>query len=106
MRAGELNRLIDLLRYTVTKDSNTFEDIETETTLATKVPAKVTFRSGNEAYLRGVNIQSQVLLIQTRYRTDVKVTDLVKYDGERFQIDFIKPLGNRKGLEFTCTVAP
>lgn len=106
MRAGELNRLIDFLRYTVTQDPNTFEDIETESTLATKVPAKVVFRSGNEAYLRGVNIQSQVVLIQTRYRTDIKVTDLVKYEGNRFQIDFIKPLGKRQGLELTCSIAP
>jgi SPP1 family predicted phage head-tail adaptor len=106
MRAGELNRLIKLKRVLTTTDPDTLEKIESGEVYASSVPATVVFRSGNERYSDGLNIIERVAVIKIRYRSDVKNSDIVEYEGKDYSVEFIKPLGRRQGLELTCEQAP
>jgi len=105
MRAGKLFHRITLLRRGITTDSEFLEDVETYSPYATDVPADKVDRSGNEGYYQGVNVPTQFTVFKIRYRSDVQELDRVNHSGKLYEIDFIKELGRREGLELSCRLA-
>jgi len=102
MRAGRLDRLIDLQRRSFIEDAEFKDEIETFSTYDTNVAAERMDRSGNENYFEGVNIPTRVTIYRIRYRDDVQELDRIVEDDKVYDIDYIKELGRREGLELTC----
>lgn len=104
MRAGRLDRLIDLQKEVVTEHPTTNEEIISYQVYDTNVPAEKVERSGNEAYLQNVRTPLQTVFFKIRYRDDIKLADQVLYEANTYRIIFIKELDRREGLELTTEV--
>lgn len=102
MKAGRLDRHLMIQRRTIAYDEYN-SPIEVWSVLAT-APAQVIQQSGRE-FLAADQIQAQRRVVfRMRWREDVTVLDRVSYDGLIHNIQDVKELGRREGLEL-MTVA-
>ncbi len=103
MRAGALDRRVTIERYTVTQDEYG-EQIETWAPLAI-VSAQVVQQSGRE-FLAAEQVQAEVrVLFRTRWIEGVQETDRVSYGDRLHNIQEVKELGRRDGLELMTVAA-
>ncbi|OAN86307.1 hypothetical protein A8B77_02800 [Erythrobacter sp. EhN03] len=103
MNAGALDRRVTIQRELVTGENDYGEQI-TETVDVATVPADVRQMSGREFFAAAAVTAESRVLFRLRYIEGVSVTDSVLYDGRDHNIQEVKELGRREGLEL-MTVA-
>ena len=97
MRAGTLDRTISIQRATEVRDDL---GVVTTTwaTLATMCAALI--QASTSEYLQGAGLQGDAAVIfRTRFLDGVTVRDRVLYGGTAHDIQEVKEIGRRKGLE-------
>lgn len=100
MNAGKLDRRITI-NTTTTAQDNAGQPIATTVLLAT-VWAHVDQLRGREPF-QGEQFNAQQLTVFTiRYRSDVDETMSIVHDGETYDIQSIREIGRREGLEITA----
>jgi len=106
MRSERLDRRITLQRYGITYNSDN-EPIEAWSDLAT-VWASVNYVSDGEK-VRAAEVGASIAVrFQIRYSStvaDLNAKDRVLFDGDVFDIEGVKPLGRREGLEISAAAA-
>lgn len=103
MRAGALDRRVTIERFTVTQDEYG-EEIEEWAPLTT-VSAQVIQQSGRE-FLAAEAMQAEVrVLFRLRWIDDIRETDRVSYGDRLHNIQEVKELGRREGLELMTVAA-
>jgi SPP1 family predicted phage head-tail adaptor len=105
MKAGELDRRIELQHRTLGAPSPSGEQIAGFTTYDT-VWAKKTDQTAREVFIAGAKNADQVTRFTVRYRDDVLVTDRILYKGGEFDIFQISEIGRAEGLEIFTTGVP
>lgn len=100
MRAGKLDRIIDIQRHAMTVDDYGTE-MEAWTTVAT-VRAQL-IQSSTEEFMRSFgSSEESTVIFRVRYREDFSPPDRVTYRGQSFDIKEIKELGRQDGLDLRC----
>lgn len=103
MKAGPLDRWATIQRKTIIRDEFN-EPIETWADVAT-VSAQVVQQSGRE-FLSADQIQAERrVLFRTRWIEGVTVLDCISYGGRLHNIQDVKELGRREGLELLTVAA-
>lgn len=101
IRAGRMDRRIELQRATETRDAEAGV-VRTWSTYAT-LPAAVTPVSGSEGLKNQLPQASRTAIFLIRYRPGVLVTDRILFGGVPWDITFIAEQGRREALELTAT---
>lgn len=100
MRAGKLDRKIDIERATVTVDAHGVPQ-EAWATVATLRAQLV--QASTEEFIRQYGASSENLIVfRTRFLEGVTVADRIAYAGQTFDIKEAKEIGRRRGLELRC----
>jgi SPP1 family predicted phage head-tail adaptor len=103
MKAGALDRRVTLQRKTIVQDDYGEEE-EVWTDLAT-VSAQVVQQSGRE-FLAAEQIQAEMrVLFRIRWFEGLTVLDRVSYGGRLHNIQEVKELGRREGVELMTVAA-
>lgn len=103
MRAGKLDRTIQIQRFT-----NTVDDFGTPVMAwdAVATLRAQLIEANTEEYLRGNGATDETAAVfRTRYLDGVGTADRVSYQGGFFNIRDVKELGRRDGLEIRCEKA-
>lgn len=103
MKAGPLDRRVTIQRYTETRDEFN-EPIMTWADLAT-VSARVVQQSGREFLSADQTQAERRVLFRLRWIDGVTVLDRVSYTGRLHNIQDVKELGRREGLELMTLAA-
>lgn len=103
MKAGPLDRRVTLQRFTETRDEYN-EPIVAWTDLAT-VSAQVVQQSGREFLSADQTQAERRVLFRLRWFDGVTVLDRVSYGGRLHNIEEVKELGRREGLELMTVAA-
>lgn len=101
MKAGQLDRLVELKHRTLTRNASG-ENVASYATYDTVWGGKRDLR-GREFYA-AQQVNAELNATWTiRWRSDVAVTDrLVDPDGVIFDVIHVAELGRRKGLDLVC----
>jgi SPP1 family predicted phage head-tail adaptor len=100
MKAGKLDRVITIQRFTSTVDDYG-TPVETWTDVAT-VRAQL-LQASTEEYIRAAGATDQaVVIFRTRWLDGVMNADRVSFDGSTYNIKETKEIGRRVGLELRC----
>lgn len=100
MRAGKLDRKVDIERLTQAPDEYGVPQ-ETWTNVATLRAQLV--QASTEEFIRAHGASSEsVVIFRTRFLTGVTVADRVIHDSQTFDIKEVKEIGRRRGLELRC----
>lgn len=105
MRAGPIDRRIDIQAATITKNDH-HEEIATWSTVRTVRAQKIDDR-GQERFSAPRFVGKQACVFKIRWSDAVKiVTTLhrVVFDGRAHDIVGVRELGRREGIEIECTV--
>jgi head-tail adaptor len=105
MRAGNLDRQIEITRTTTTAnpDEPWIPGDETTVTVATARAQLV--QQSTEEFLRNFGEQQVAAVIfRIRYIAGIVLTDRVVYAGATYDLEEIKEIGRRKGLELRAKV--
>ena len=102
MRAGDLDRSIDIQTSTATQNS-VGEPILTWADVASAVPARVMPTRGGERFTAQQVVGDAVTTFRIRYRTGVTVRNRIVYDGKNWDIRDVREIGRREGLEIDAT---
>lgn len=102
MRAGRLDRRIQIQTLTVTRDAHGGQ-LQTWTTLAT-VWAQVIPMRGKELFEAAQFQPGAEVKFVIRYRDDFDEKARIIYDGANFDIVHIAELGRQAGLEITAKI--
>lgn len=98
MRAGKLDSVIVIQRYTVTGDDGYGNQIVDWVDLATLRAQLI--KASTEEFVRNYGITSDVLTVfRTRYFAGVLPSDRVMHEGFLHDIKEVKEIGRGKGLE-------
>lgn len=99
MRAGALDRRIELVRYVSGGTDEYGQPVNTRTVMAT-VWASVKQQAGREFLTDGnIPLAEERTVFTIRHRPDVLVTDILVWEGREFDAKFVRELGRRRGLE-------
>ncbi|MDY8111163.1 phage head closure protein [Fulvimarina sp. 2208YS6-2-32] len=100
MKAGKLDRKIALEREVETVDRyGTPSSVWTP--IATVAAQRVT--ASTDEFLAASGERTETAMVfRVRYRTDVRLSDRVTFEGTAFNMIEIKELGRREGLELRC----
>lgn len=102
MRAGKLDKIIEVQRHIVAVD-----DYGTQTegwTAVATVRAQV-LQSSTEEFLRSFGTTSDIALIfRIRHIGGLTPTDRVLFDGKAYDLKEVKELGRRAGLDLRCAM--
>jgi SPP1 family predicted phage head-tail adaptor len=96
MMSGRLDRKITLQKPTTSRDA--YGGQATSWTDEATVWAQVQQQSGRELFAAG-KLAEVDALFKIRYRSDVDETWQVVYDGRTYDIQSVKELGRKDGLE-------
>lgn len=100
MRAGNLDRVITIQRFTNTvNDDGT--PIQTWADVAT-VRAQLVEASTDEYIAARGAVDKAVVIFRIRWLDGIKNADRCCHDGNTFNIKETKEIGRRKGLELRC----
>lgn len=100
MRAGRMDRRIQLQSLTVTKDADG-NDVESWSAIATVWAEKR--ESGGKEAMAGDAVQADIdAVFRIYYRTDVLTTSRVVYESRTFDIQRFAEIGRHEGLEILC----
>lgn len=103
MRAGKLDRIIAIERFTSTVDEYGTV-VETWTPVAT-VRAEL-IQSTVQEFMQAYGETAQTAVVfRVRFRDDIAVDDRVTYASRAYDLKEIKELGRREGLELRCIAA-
>jgi len=94
MSPGELDQLIDIKREVAAADGMGGEEI-TLTTVATGLWAKVRALSGKELERHDKLNNIAMCTFIIRYRSDLKHTDRIEWNGSAYNIRYIPPATGR-----------
>lgn len=100
MRAGNLDRVVQLQRPTTSLDLYG-TPIETWTTFATMRSQLLQHATDDKEGQRG-HTSDVVRAFRVRWIDGVSLENRISYDGQQYQITQIKELGRRRGLDLTC----
>jgi SPP1 family predicted phage head-tail adaptor len=102
MNAGDLDRAIRIERATVVQ--NEFgEEIQTWRTVA-ECRAQVVPLRGAERFQSRQEFATAETHFRIRYRSGIKPTDRIVYDGQTYDITDIREIGRRVGLDIMATL--
>lgn len=100
MRAGKLDKTIEIQRQTVAVD-----DYGTQTegwTTVTTIRAQV-MQSTTEEFLRSFGTTSDIaIMFRIRHMDGLTPTDRVLFNGKAYDLKEVKELGRREGLDLRC----
>jgi SPP1 family predicted phage head-tail adaptor len=100
MRAGKLDRKIDIERAETTLDAHGVPQ-EVWVNVATMRAQLV--QTSTEEFIRAYGASSEsVVIFRTRFLAGVTVADRVLYDGRAYDIKETREIGRRHGLELRC----
>lgn len=100
MRAGKLDKIITIDRFTSTVDEYG-TPIEDWTTVAT-VRAQI-IQSTTEEFMKGWGTSTEAAVVfRIRHLDGITPADRVTYDGRAYDLKEIKELGRREGLDLRC----
>lgn len=105
MRAGALDRQIELRHVTLTRDATTGEESKSWPAAYATVWASKRDVRGREFFAAQQMNAELTTVWQIRYRADVKRTDQIVADGAVYNIVGISEIGRRVGLEIQTTAA-
>lgn len=103
MRAGKLDRIIDIQRL-----SRTVDDYGTETEAWAPVATlrAQLVQSSTEEFMSSFGSSAETAAVfRIRYRDDLLTSDRVTYWGQSYDVKEIKELGRREGLDLRCVAA-
>lgn len=103
MRAGDLDRRITIERVTI-ETSPSGEPIETWNALAT-VWAKVDQQGGREFFATVQEVSERKVVFRIRWIEGLTVLDRVVLDGAVHDIEEVRRLGRKEGVELHCTAS-
>ena len=104
MRAGKLDRKIDVLRASTSRNGFN-EEVAAWEPLA-RVWAEAVPISDGERRRAGETLSSKKFRFTIRYSSQVYTVDprdRIRYDGRIFDINGVKDVGRREGIEITAT---
>lgn len=101
MRAGDLDRRITLQKRTEQQDTYG-QPIITWVPIAT-VWAQMQQQSGREFMAGAIPVSERRVVFRMRHRSDITVLDRVTHDGDEFDVNEVRELGRREGLELHTT---
>lgn len=104
MKAGPLDRRIIVRRKMVTGENDWGEPI-TETVDVATIWASVRQESGREFFAAASVSAERKVVFRMRWLDGVTVTDHVRYDGRDHNIQEVRELGRRIGLELHTLAA-
>jgi SPP1 family predicted phage head-tail adaptor len=97
MRAGKLDRTIGLERLTKTLNGNR-TPVSAWTNIAT-IRAEVVQQSANEFLSSFGEAENCAIIFRVRYLPGISTADRVTYNGTAYDLEEIKEIGRRRGLE-------
>lgn len=98
MRAGRLDTVIVIQRYTVVGDDGYGNQIEEWADLATLRAQLI--KASTEEFVRNYGITSDILIVfRTRFMAGIDPVDRVVHGGLLHDIKEVKEIGRGKGLE-------
>lgn len=100
MRAGKLDRRITIRRYQVIGHNEFNEEIRDWADVAT-VWAQQRPNRGSERFAAQQVAGTAVMMFHIRYR-DVKVEDVIRYDGKEWNVTDVREVGRRVVTEIDC----
>lgn len=100
MNAGALDRRISIFTTTTAQDG-AGQPVPT-TVLLASVWASVEQLRGREPFQGDQFNAQQVTVFKIRHRTDVTATMTIVHDGESYDIQSIREIGRREGLEISA----
>lgn len=103
MRAGDLDRRIIIERATITY-SPSGSPIETWEPLAT-VWAKVDQQGGREFFATAQEVSERKVVFRIRWIEGLTVLDRVICDEVQYNIEEVRRLGRKEGVELHCTAS-
>jgi SPP1 family predicted phage head-tail adaptor len=105
MRAGDLDKFITIKRATTT--TNAFnEKVQTWSDLVTRRHAMAQPVSDAERFRAGETLSTRKYRFTIRYSAnvaDVDPRDRIEFEGRIYDINGVKEVGRREGIEFTAT---
>ncbi len=105
MRAGNLDRLIELRHRVLTQNSHGEQVPSYPTAYETVWAEKLDQRAREYFAAQGTQAEATTRF-RIRYMTGVVMTDRIVYDGANYDIVQISEIGRREGLEIFATSAP
>jgi head-tail adaptor len=100
MRAGSLDRIIEIQRRSIAPDLyGTIIDVWT--TIATMRAQKLENATDDREGARG-NTTDTVITFRLRWFDGIGLENRITYEGQPFKIARIKEIGRRVGLDITC----
>ncbi|WKT91471.1 phage head closure protein [Brucella anthropi] len=101
MRAGKLDRVIAILRYTVIGDDGMGNETLGWADLVTLRAQIVT--ASTEEFIRSYGIANDaVMIFRTRYYPSIDPADRIRFDGRLYDIKEVTLIGRNRGLEMRC----
>ncbi|TIL46126.1 phage head closure protein [Mesorhizobium sp.] len=101
MRAGKLDRSIDIQRNVETK-SSTGSVTSAWTNLATGLRAEKVDATADEQHRTFGEAERITMTFRIRYVGNITTADRVIYEGVQFDLVGITEIGRRRGLELRC----
>lgn len=90
-------------RFVSSKDANTGQKIGAWVTLSTIWGGLASNKGGSEKIVEGAQVvATQNAVFSIRWRSDIRKTDRIFYDGEVYDIEQIVKIGRRKYLNLVC----
>lgn len=102
MRAGALDRRLELRHRVLTRDATTGEEVESFVAYETVWASKRDIRGREFFAAQQLNAETTTIW-QIRYRSDVAYTDRIVCDGVTYNIVGISEIGRRGGLEIQAS---
>ena len=100
MRAGKLDRVIEITRTTMTPNPDEpWDPGPPITATVVTLHAQVIQQSAEEFMRSFGESQETAIVFRTRWTDSVLLTDQIAYDGKIFDIKETREVGRRKGLE-------
>src|SRR5690554_2480431 len=101
MRAGKRDQIIVIETYGLGGDDGWGNPVPQFTTLGT-FRAQIVQGSNEEFFRAGGVVETQAIVFRTRYVDGIRTADRIAYDGLYFNIQEVKEIGRRHGLELRC----
>ncbi|MGA1804442.1 phage head closure protein [Rhizobium sp. HT1-10] len=102
MRAGKLDRTIQIQRWTTDPEPDDMGTVTPGFTALATLRAQIVQASTDE-YIRSAGATDEtVIIFRTRWLAGVTNSDRVSYQGAFFNIKEVKEIGRREGLELRC----
>jgi len=103
MNFGRLDRRISLQSQAVSVSGNGERTAGAWTSYATNVPAEERQQSAREIMASGTEQAQITMAFIIRYREDVTTRHRAVYNGDIYDIEAVREIGRREGLELQCT---